>query len=222
MKRFILLLLLFVTYANSLSAQNSYTKLDVKGGHNAIFGPFAAISAEAGYEAQKYFAVFGGAQYNTIGSVAAELRPRYFHDFNFGRLSGEALLGATYQSHMYNFIMGCGASLDTRYIWANLGYYYRSIRVDGESICEPFNIYYELGIRCIPKCKQWDLNLIITNNRHFEIERHYQPSFAIDTWWHANDKFGLEFGVSYKPAGMFSISSEFYQLYANIGVCYKW
>ena len=97
-----------------------------------------------------------------------------------------------------------------------------SIRVDGEGICEPFNIYYELGICCIPKCKQWDLNLILTNSRHFEIERHYQPSFAIDTWWYPNDKFALQFGVNYKPAGIFNISSEFYQLYANIGVCYKW
>ena len=222
MKRIIILLLLFVAYTSSLSAQNNYTKLGVKGGNNAIFGHFATISAEAGYEAQKHFALFGGIQYNTIGLVAAELRPQYYHNFNFGRLSGEVLLGATYQSRMHNYIVGCGASLNTTYIWVNLGYYYRSIRVDGESICEPFNIYYELGIRCIPKCKRWDLNLIITNNRHFEIERHYQPSFAIDTWWYPNDKFALQFGVNYKPAGIFNISSEFYQLYANIGVCYKW
>ena len=211
-----------VSYVSILSAKDSYATLGIKGGNNAIFGHFAAISAEAGYENEKYFAIFGGAQYNTIGSVTAEIRPRYFHDFKFGRLSGEILLGATYQSSIHNYIAGCGASLDITYIWANLGYYYRMMTPGEDCISEPFNIYYEFGIRCLPKCKKWDLNLILTNSRHFEIERHYQPSFTIDTWWYLSDRFALEFGVNYKPAGMFHISSEYYQLYANVGVCYKW
>jgi hypothetical protein len=54
------------------------------------------------------------------------------------------------------------------------------------------------------------------------LERHYQPSFAVEVWWYPNEKWGVQLGANYKPAGMFNISSDYYQMYGNIGVCYKW
>ena len=222
MKRVLLLLILFTTCAGAVSAQEGRAMLGVKGGHNALFGHYASISADVDYEAQRHFAIYGGAQYGTIGSVAAELRPQYFHDFNFGRLSGELLLGGVYQGSVHNYVVGCGVELDVSYIWATLGYYHRTLKLGNESLLEPFNIYYELGIRCLPMCKLWDLNVVVTNSRHFEVERHYQPSLSVDAWWYPCDRFALQFGVCYKPAGMFHISSDYYQLYASVGVCYRW
>lgn len=222
MKRLLLLFILFTTYIHVLRAQEAYTIFTLKGGRNALFDGFAALSVEAGYEAQNYFAVNGGAQYSTIGRVAAELRPRYFHDFSFGRLCGELLLGYASQSSMHNYVVGCGAWLDMKSVWAKLGYYHRTLVLCGDRVAEPFNICYELGVRCLSRLERWDLNLIITNCRLFEVERHYQPSFVVDAWWHPLDRLGVTLGVNYKPAGMFNITSEFYQLYANVGVCYKW
>ena len=103
-----------------------------------------------------------------------------------------------------------------------MGYYSRAMMQGGDTINEQFNIYYELGIRCLPKLEKGDLNVIFTNSRIFELERHYQPSFAVEGWWYPTDKWGLQVGVNYKPAGMFNISSDFYQVYGNVGVCYKW
>ena len=222
MKRLLLLLILFVTYAHALRAQDVYATFGVKGGHNALFGPFAAISAEAGYEAMRGFAISGGVQCSTIGRVVAEFRPRYFHDFDFGRLSGEVLLGYTYHSRMSNYIVGCGASLDIKALWATLGYYHRTITLAKDYICEPLNIYYELGVRCVPRREKWDLNIAVTNSRIFEVERHYQPSLVVDAWWYLLDRLSLLLGFNYMPAGMFNLSSDYGRAYANVGVCCRW
>lgn len=222
MKRLLLLLIPFVTCTSMLSAQDTYTTFMVKGGHNALFGHYTALSADVGYEAERYFSIHGGAEYNTIDHVAVDFRPRYFHDFNFGRLNGELLLGYTYQSNMHNYVVGCGASLDVNRIWVTVGYYHRTITLGRDNINEPFNIYYELGIRCLRACERWDLNLILTNCRIFELERHYQPSYVLDAWWYPTDKLGVLLGGCFKPAGVFNISSEYFQVYANIGVCCKW
>lgn len=222
MKSLSLLLAVIVLSVSVACAQSTKMEYGVKYGHNALFGAFTAVSAEVEYETKRHFAIRGGAQYSSIGRMAAEIRPQYNHDINIGQLTGHAVLGYTYQSHMNNYIVGCGVSLDVSYLWVTLGYYHRTIAIGKEKICEPFNISYELGIRCLSEVQKWDLNIIITNSKLFEIERHYQPSFAAEGWWYPNDRWGVLLGASYKPAGVFNITSDYYQIYANIGVCYKW
>lgn len=222
MKRLFLLLVLLVASVGVLHAQGGAVTLGIKGGYNAIFGSFTATAVHGEYEAKESFAIDGGAQYNTIGRIATLVRPKYFHDFNFGRLSGEIMFEYSSQSRMSNYAIGCGASLDMRGVWVTIGYYHRTITLGADRVHEPFNIYYELGVRCLAKAKKWDLNLLLTNCELFELERHYQPSFAIEGWWHPTERLGIQAGVNYKPAGMFNISSEYYQIYGNVGVCYRW
>ena len=222
MKRLLILCTLFFIGMGGALAQSGEVALGVKGGNSALFGSFAAISVEADCEVVEDFSLRGGAQYNTIGRTAAEIRPSYHHDFKFGRLSGEVLFNYTNQNRMNHYAIGCGISLDIPYLWVTLGYYHRTISLGRDKVNEPFNIYYELSVRCLPKIEQWDLNIIITNSEIFELERHYQPSFALEGWWYPLEKLGVQLGVNYKPAGMFNISSDYYQIYGNVGVCYRW
>ena len=223
MKRFVLFtVLMAVVGIGSATAQNGEVILGVKAGDNGLFGAFSALSVEANYVVKDNFALRGGVQYNTIKRTAAEVRPQYYHDFDFGRISGEVLFNYTYQSHLNNYSMGCGAVLNTNCIRVAIGYYYRIMTKGVDRLCEPFNIYYELMVRTLPKADKWDLNITLTNSRFFELERHYQPSISIDGWWYPLKKLGLQLGANYKPAGMFHISSDYYQIYANVGVCYRW
>lgn len=222
MKRLSLLILLVASYVATAQGQGIDLTISGKGGNNTLYGYYGAVAAAVDYESDIHFAIRGGAQYSTIGRVAAECRPRYYHDFDFGRVSGEILLGYTYQSSLNNYMAGVGASLDIECIWLTLGYYLRTMTMGADYIFEPFNIYYELGIRCLHKVEKWDLNITFTNSQLFEIERHYQPSFALDAWWYPVERLGLQLGLNYKPAGMFNISSDYYQLYGNVGVCVRW
>ena len=223
MRMFALLATLMVIVGiGSVKAQSGEVMLGIKGGDNGLFGAFSALSVEAKYVVKDHFALRGGVQYNTIKRTAAEVRPQYFHDFGFGCISGEVLFHYANQSHMNNYAIGGGAVLDIDYIMLTLGYYYRIMTKGVDKVCEPFNIYYEMIVRCLPKVEMWDLNVTLTNSRIFELERHYQPSVAIDGWWYPLNKLGLQLGVNYKPVGMFHISSDYYQIYANVGICYRW
>ena len=221
MKRLFLLGFLMIAGAGVLKAQRGEVVLGIKGGNNAIFKTHSALFVEA-KEVWGNFAIDGGAQYNTIGRVGVAARPKYSHDLLFGRLSGEVLFDYTNQGRVNSYAIGCGASLDIRDLWVTMGYYHRTMALGGDMLYEPFNIYYELGVRCLPKVEQWDLNFILTNSRIFELERHYQPSVVLEGWWYPLNRLGVQVGINYKPAGMFHISSDYYQLYANIGVCCRW
>ena len=92
----------------------------------------------------------------------------------------------------------------------------------GESIKEPFNLYYELLINLLTMVEAWDLQLAITNSEIFELERHYQPTFLAQCRYDLNERLGLSMGIGCKPAGMFHLSADYYQSFLNLGVCYKW
>ena len=223
MKKIILLLLLALGLgAGKAQAQQGEILLGLRSGDNALLGSFSALSVEVDYSSEKHFSLRGGVLYNSIERGVVELRPRYFCNLNYGRLSAEFLLHYTHQNRVNNYAVGGGVALDVRRVWMTLGYYCRVMTLGADVVREPFNIYYELGVRCLPRRERWDLNVILSNSRFFELERHYQPSLVVEGWWFPLTRLGVQVGATYKPAGMFNLSSDYYQLYANVGVCYRW
>ncbi len=221
MKRAIILLSIALFALGTTHAQQREFSLGAEVGHNVVFGTYSALSATAGY-AHNNWGVRGGGEYNTIGRIATELRPSLHRDYPFGRLSGELLLHYTQQSRVANYAFGAGATLDRKSLWATLGYYHRTIAMGGESLREPFNIYYEAGFRCLPESERWRLNVIFTNSRIYKLERHYQPTYIVEGGWSPSDRLGIDLSINYKPAGMFNMSSNYYQFFTQIGVCYRW
>lgn len=205
-----------------MQAQDGKVLLEGNIGHNAFFGEFGAISVEVEHSLEKYFAIKGGVQYNTIGRTAIEARPAFFHDMKWGQFSAEVLLHYVRQSSINNYVAGAGLGISGKWAYCKLGYYYRTFSFDNWQINEIFNIYYEGGINFLPMCENWDLQLVFTNSEMFELERHYQPSYKLQGWYYPIKKLGLTLGLSYKPSGMFNMSAGYYQLYTNLGICYKW
>lgn len=205
-----------------ISAQSGNVQVEVRAGHNTVFGGYVAPTIEAEYSLEEYFAISGGLQYNTIGRTAVEARPSYFHDLKWGRISAEVLLHYSYMSSVNNFAAGAGLGLKTRWIDVKTGYYCRMYGREGNKITEPLNLYYLGTLHCLPMIPKWDLDLTITNCETLELERHYQPSFIIQGWYYPKESLGITLGINYKPTGMFHLSSDYYQFYTKIGVCYRW
>lgn len=220
-KRLILLLIFFCSL-NLLYAQEGRTELYLSAGNNTVFGNFTAVSFKLHSYSKKNFSFKAGAQYNYSPYMVFEVRPGYSRKFSSCRLTLEGLLYYTPRKKIHNVAAGVGIGLDTRYINISLGYYYRAIAGKGSYLGEPFNIYYDFAVNCLPNTSACDLKFSISNSRMMELERHYQPSFAIDCWLYPFDRLGTVLGICYKPAGMFNLSSDYYQFYANLGVCYKW
>ena len=219
---YVLLALLLAFSPLLMSAQEDEIKVGVRAGHNAAFGGFAAASLETTQSLLNDFSISGGVQYNTIGRTALEVRPAYTFDINWGRLTPEMLAVYTRLAGVNNYAVGVGARIDSGRTAVKFGYYYRAFGGQGGWIKEPFNIYYELRVGMLEKVEKWDLDLIITNNETFELERHYQPSFIAECFYYPKTNLGLSFGLGCKPAGIFNMSADYYQSYLKTSLCYRW
>ena len=220
--KYILLLLFIGTCSFTMNAQDDELMIRLRTGHNSTFGGFAALSLETLQTLDSNLQISGGVQYNSIGRTAIEARPAYYKDYDWGRISAQALL--TYKNLQSVNSMAAGAGVETsgRWVAVRLGYYYHFYGQRGENIKEPFNIYYELRVNLLPMLESWDLQLAITNNERFELERHYQPSYLAQCSYYMNDYLGLTMGVGYKPAGVFNLTADYYQSFINLGICYRW
>lgn len=215
-------ILLLALTSGVLKAQNTETTLGIRTGHNASFGGFAAVSAEARHILDQRFIVHGGVQYNTIGRTAAEARPSYFHDFSWGRVSAEAIISYTRFTSVNSLAAGAGVGISGKWLSGRLGYYYHTYGGKGGQINEPFNIYYEFAASLLPMIAEWDLKLAVTNSEIFELDRHYQPTFIALCSYYPRQNIGIHMGIGCKPSGMFHLSADYYESYLKLGVCYRW
>ena len=220
--RYLCIILLVALTSHSLKAQDDALKVGLRVGHNVPFGWFEAASLETNQTFGEGFSINGGVQYSTMERIAIEARPTYTMHFPWGRLSAEVLMTYTRLSSINNMAVGGGAWVDYGRMNVTLGYYYRLYGGRGGVITEPFNMYYALRVRLLQENRAWNVHLTITNNEIFELERHYQPSFMAECFYYPTPKWGISLGVGCKPAGIFNISSDYYQSYLKTGVCYKW
>ena len=208
---------MFIGAALTAKAQNHELSLMLRGGDCSTFGGAAAASIETSHTFNR-FSLTGGAQYNTIGKTALEARP----SMKWGNISAELLMAYTNIASVNSVAAGAGAIYDYGRITAKLGYYYRIYGGHGNRISEPFNIYYELDVHLLRKAAKWDMDLTLTNNETFELERHYQPSFIAECRHCPTSKMGITFAIGCKPAGMFNLSADYYQSFIKTGICFRW
>lgn len=220
--RFTFFITILICCCTVMQAQDSRISFRLRGGNTAPFGGFAAASVDVDHCFENSFAISGGVQYNSIGRTAAEIRPAYLFELEYGSVSANALLHYSYQSSINNFAAGLGASYSCSWLFITVGYYFRQYGCNSSRMTEAFNLFYEGGFKCLPNMDEWDLNLYVTNCELFELERHFQPSLMLQGWWYPNEWLGVNMGVSYKPTGMFGIASDYYQLYGSTGLCYRW
>ncbi|MBR4298773.1 MAG: hypothetical protein IKT59_03570 [Bacteroidales bacterium] len=206
----------------ALKAQSDEVRVGLRGGYNAAFGGFAAVSIETKQTIWKDFSIDGGVQCSTIGRTALEARPEYTMDFTWGKISPEILISYTNLASVNSFAAGAGASADFGGLTARFGWYYRIFGGHESWITENFNIYYDLRVHLLRKVDDWRLNLIITNNEIFELERHFQPTFIAECFHYPKSRIGISFGIGCKPAGMFNMSADNYQTFIKTGLCYRW
>ena len=220
--RYVLPMFMLMSFAVAMNAQVDEVMFRLRAGHNASFGGFAAYSFETAQNFGDNWQLSGGIQYNTIGKTTFEARPSFYLYYDWGRLSAEALFAYKYLSSVNSYAAGAGAEFSCGWLAVKLGYYHHLYGLSGAYVREPFNIYYELRVNLPVMPKSWELQLIITNNERFELERHYQPTFIAQSDYDMNDFLGLTMGVGCKPAGMFNLTADYYQCFLNLGVSYKW
>lgn len=204
------------------AAQERSISVGARGGYNLALGGYTAISLEGDYDLTEHWTVSGGALWSTIGRTAVELRRTYKLPTEWGSVELGSILHYSRLAAYNNLAAGVGVGLSSSVVFGRFGYYYRAFGAEGGHISEPFNLFYELGFHLLPKVERCDLQLIFTNCELLELERHYQPSWILRSRWSLSERLGLVVEGNYKSAGMFHMSTNFYQLSIKAGLCYNW
>jgi hypothetical protein len=228
MKKLILALALLLTIGTGQAMaqepwEENYTSAEIHGGYSSLWGGLYTIVFDVDYAFDRYFAIRFGEEFDFDDFSNTDIRPAFFHDFDFGRFTVEALAHLSVNRDVLGIGLGAGLGLDTKYAWANVGYFHRTFYYeDDTTIKDPFNIYYEVGVHCLPTIESWDLDFSVTNSRLCALDYHYQPTFILTGRCWLMDDLGIELGVEYKPAGIFKQSSNFYKVMGVVGISYKW
>ena len=220
--RGLLAMLLLASLSPALKAESDETAIGLRAGHNNAFGGFAAVSVETSHTLSGIFSISGGLQYSTIGKASVEACPSFVFQRDWGTLSVETLLSYTSISSINSFAAGAGFGVDSKWAGGKIGYFYRTYGNQHGWINEPFNIFYDFRAHFLNKIDAWTLDFVITNCERFELERHYQPSFILESKYYPTSRLGVALGVGCKPAGVFNISAGYYQSYIKTGLIYRW
>lgn len=223
MKKIILLLLVALLPPLVIAQERGDVRLDGHMGFNQTSGMYGGASVSSSFDSFGFLEFDSALRYSSFNRVALDIRPSWFRDFPFGRLTAGALMHYTRQNHTDDLCFGAGAGLELRWFRIDLGYYYRVMMAgDGGSITEPLNLYYELAFSCLPDVEKWDLNAIISNCRPAQLERLHQPCLALEGIYYPSPCIGLVLSADYRRTGILHVSSSFYQFYGSLGVKYRW
>ena len=88
-------------------------------------------------------------------------------------------------------------------------------------VVEPFNLLYRIEVFCRPQKNFWNLSACFSNVDDHQMERMWQPLFALKAWYDINEHWRLQFGAQCKPTGMFHLDATFYGATARAGFTYK-
>lgn len=208
----------------SAFARSGTARLDAVAGDNTVFGTFGGTQVSASHSCDRYFQVRGALRYYSFPSWTSDIRPGYFHDFRFGRISAEADLVVNSHSSTMNVCAGFSAAMHLRWFRMRLGYYYRRLSPVGlpGSLTEPCNLMYEFAADCLGRVDRWDLLVSVSNCGLGEMERVYYPTFSVDVGYRPHERIGLCLTLASRRAGMFNIAATHHQSSLSLGVKYIW
>ncbi len=222
MKRILLLFLVVLLPPLVRAEDRGGVRLDGHMGLNQTFGLYGGASVSSSFDACGFLEFDSALRYSSFGRTALDIRPSWFRDLPFGRLSAGVLAHYANQNRTDDFCFGAGAGLELRWFRADLGYYYRVMSAGGGRVAEPLNLYYEFAFSCLPEVEKWDLHAILSNCRPAQLERLHQPCIVLEGVFYPSSDIGIILSADYRRTGILHVSSTFYQFYGSLGIMLRW
>lgn len=122
--------------------------------------------------------------------------------------------------------VGVGYRMD--YVSVTIGSFFRVLddwtldwHSEGNYVVEPFNLLYRIEVFCRPQTNNWNLSFLFSNTDDYQMERMWQPLFAVCAYYDVTPHWRLNFGAQCKPTGMFHLDATFYGATARAGFSYR-
>lgn len=211
--------------------ENRYTfNFNVQYGYNYTYESYGNFAFLTTIPFNKYFdmdarILTSTANYHTFGLV---LRPKI--PLKVGELFFETRVQYTLvtRDHIHETCGALSFGYRMDYISLQLGCFTRVFtpfhmnRDHGYGYTsENYSIYWRAEGYVRPQNFKWNIALSIGNNDDYQLERMWQPTFAIKGWYNVNDHWRAEMKVQCKPTGMFHLNASFYEAIVGIGCTYR-
>ena len=198
--------------------------------YNTTWGHHANFDIQGLMPFNPYFEMEARLQFSTanVHTLALQFRPKFELPVGEMFLETDVYSRFVSRSQMNDFTAALGVGYRMDYVSVTLGVFARVLddwnrewHTNDTYVVEPFNMLYRLEVLCRPQTNPWNLSFIFTDFDDYQMERMWQPLFAIKAYWDVVDHWRLNFGVQCKPNGMFHLDATFYGATFRTGFSYR-
>jgi hypothetical protein len=163
-----------------------------------------------------------------VYSGGLQIRPKFELPVGELFLESDLYFKALRRNRITDFTAAVGLGYRMDYVSVTIGSYCRIIddwdrdwHTNDNYIIEPFNLLYRLEVFCRPQDNPWNLSFVFTDIDDYQMERMWQPLFAIKAYYDVVEHWRLNFGLQFKPTGMFHLDATFYGVTFRTGFSYR-
>lgn len=227
----VLLFPLLVLAANPGFGERTYSLTGMaEYSYNTTWGHHANLDVQALMPFNPHFEMEAKLQFSTanVHTGVLQMRPKFELPVGELFLETDVLCKLVARNRVSDLDMALALGYRMDYVSVTLGVFGRVIhdwdrnRHSNESyVVEPFNMLYRLEVFVRPQNNPWNLSFLLTNTDDYQMERMWQPLFAVGAWYNVTDHWRVIAGVQCKPTGMFHFDATFYGATLRAGFTYR-
>jgi hypothetical protein len=198
--------------------------------YNTTWGHHGNFDIQALMPINPHFEMEAKLQFSTANVYTGGLQIRPKFELPAGELfiETDVMYRAIARNRVGDITAALGIGYRMDYISITLGVFSRVLNdwdrswySDESFVVEPFNLLYRVEVFCRPQNNNWNLSFLISNVDDYQMERMWQPLFAVGAWYDITDHWRLNFGAQCKPTGMFHLDATFYGATFRTGFSYR-
>jgi len=198
--------------------------------YNTTWGHHGNFDIQALMPINPHFEMEAKLQFSTANVYTGGLQIRPKFELPVGELfiETDVMYRAIARNRVGDITAALGIGYRMDYISVTLGVFSRVLNdwdrswySDESFVVEPFNLLYRVEVFCRPQNNNWNLSFLISNVDDYQMERMWQPLFAVGAWYDITDHWRLNFGAQCKPTGMFHLDATFYGATFRTGFSYR-
>ena len=202
----------------------------VEYGYNTAWSHHANFDIQGLMPFNPYCEMEARLQFSTanVYSGALQIRPKFELPVGEMFLETDIYCRAVRRNEVTDITAALGLGYRMDYVSITLGVFARVLddwnrdwHTNDTYVVEPFNLLFRLEVFCRPQNNPWNLSFIFTDVDDYQMERMWQPLFAVKAYYDVKEHWRLNFGVQCKPTGMFHLDATFYGANARAGFSYR-
>ncbi|MBO7458759.1 MAG: hypothetical protein J6T80_05850 [Paludibacteraceae bacterium] len=198
--------------------------------YNPTWGHHANFDVQSLLPVNPYLEMEARLQFSTanVHTGVVQVRPKFELPVGELFLETDVLCKLVARSRMTDMDVALALGYRMDYVSVTLGVFSRVMsdwdrdwHTTDSYMVEPFNLLYRLEVFGRPQNNPWNISFLFSNVDDYQIERMWQPLFALGAWYDIDDHWRINAGVQCKPTGMFHLDATFYGITARAGFSYR-